>query len=77
MRQIDRILEKLSEAPADQINPIIATEIKALMTKPEETILRELKGIATRCKRQSLASAFALQLITGAIGSVEIDIQEK
>ena len=68
MIKLDSLLKTLSEAPENQIDPLIATRLGGLQGGNQELIAHELKGILDECAQGALASEFAMWVLDHAWG---------
>ena len=67
MSRLDKLLKTISEAPAEELDPVIALRVKHLQGGTNEIVATELKEIHSLCVANSLASKFAIMILSEAI----------
>jgi hypothetical protein len=70
MSSLDKLLKTLSEAPASEIDAVLAKRIKGLIGGNVELVRVELKEILDDAATESLASDFAINILEHAWFSV-------
>ena len=59
------ILREIAKAPATQLDPEMAKEVKALIGKPDAEVKVGLHQILDKCAHGSLASDFTMLILDG------------
>ena len=63
MKELDTLLQTISEAPEGQLDPAIAKRVGALQGCSKEIIAHEMKVILDECAYSSLASDFTMMVL--------------
>jgi len=72
MSRLDPLLTTLSQAPDAQIDSTMTAKIKRLIGCTNEVVKTELEEIRDECVHSSLASDFAIEMITQAIEIAQV-----
>jgi len=67
MSRLDKLLQTLADAPAAQIDQKITQRIARLVGCTNEIVCTELNEIRVECDNSTLATPFAMEVISQAI----------